>query len=607
MGSVPYIVLLGDVGAGKSTIIERLTGETGRSSAKSKSVTLTSEVFEVYDGSLIICDTPGSNAMGDEFKHNLHIAHAMNFKPVTSVLIVVKADVRMDNVIKTVSDYAVGFIPGELPIELIGVCITHMDTVTWNESDLSPHLMTQLGIESAVFCDVDTPQETLRGDLLFECAKRKPIELSIDGEMFLTLFQINSTNLKVLHDSRKEVSRFEKMKYDYCHQRRAYSPDDQMNMAFEFQAYMLDEIRQAERRLSAGNKFTFTEGPESASEAGHIENMTNQLRNAIGSVSAEAACYHKRIIASTRKCPYCPAVWQEFSTPRTCGSVTTDTSDNLEEGLGQMSTFTFTWDFVNAKLIIEKVSKSEITADAENSNPEDLGCRNTIEWSLMAPFKDHCSIINADYAMVLEVVHSIISDSITRTKRDDKRTQKNSIGSQSSILGKDKEGFFSNGGQSSASESGNRDHSVHVVEQIRSYSSKTNPGRRSPLAEITSSLDNQANISGNPTNWNQEYDKGMNKLKPLEIKKSTATTKSDGGISGKTIEPRKSQAKPDISSNAHQSSLSPHVSRVSVESEWGQSIDMITKKSASAKEGEHMSKKQGNKNEKCSRFLCIIL
>ena len=157
----PYIILLGNVGAGKSTMVEKLTGATGRSSPASQSVTVTSEVFEVYDGSLIICDTPGSNAMDGNFRCNLHIAHAMNFRPVTLVLLVVKAETRMDNVIDNVGQYALGFLPEDFPIDLLGVCITHMDTVSWKPDDLLSRLSAHLGIESAIFISSDSTKEAI--------------------------------------------------------------------------------------------------------------------------------------------------------------------------------------------------------------------------------------------------------------------------------------------------------------------------------------------------------------------------------------------------------------------------------------------------------------
>ena len=86
----PYVVLLGDVGTGKSTLVEKLTGESGRSSDSSMSYTRSSEVFWVPDGSLIIADTPGSNALEDKLEHNIWIAGALNYMPVSRILLKLK-------------------------------------------------------------------------------------------------------------------------------------------------------------------------------------------------------------------------------------------------------------------------------------------------------------------------------------------------------------------------------------------------------------------------------------------------------------------------------------------------------------------------------------
>ena len=78
-----YIVLIGDVGAGKATIVEKLTGAIGRSSDASESVTISSEPFFTHDRGLIISDTPGANPMSEKLEHNLFLADALNLRPVS--------------------------------------------------------------------------------------------------------------------------------------------------------------------------------------------------------------------------------------------------------------------------------------------------------------------------------------------------------------------------------------------------------------------------------------------------------------------------------------------------------------------------------------------
>ena len=80
---VPYVVMVGDVGTGKSTVVEKLTQVTGRSSDASESFTKTSGAFWTPEGNLIINDTPGSNALREKVEHNVWIAAALNYMEVS--------------------------------------------------------------------------------------------------------------------------------------------------------------------------------------------------------------------------------------------------------------------------------------------------------------------------------------------------------------------------------------------------------------------------------------------------------------------------------------------------------------------------------------------
>ena len=128
--NTPYVVLLGDVGTGKSTIVEKVSNVTNLASDGDTSVTKSSTVFWSIDGSLLIADTPGSNAIEDKLKHNLGIAGALNYLPVSKVFILVKAETRLDNVVDNIRKYSDRFVT--LDPSVIGVLITHMDTVSWS-------------------------------------------------------------------------------------------------------------------------------------------------------------------------------------------------------------------------------------------------------------------------------------------------------------------------------------------------------------------------------------------------------------------------------------------------------------------------------------------
>ena len=71
---LPYVVLIGDVGIGKSTLVEKLTGFHRLSSPGAESFTKDSMVYSTISGRLLICDTPGSNPMEQRYEHNYWIA-----------------------------------------------------------------------------------------------------------------------------------------------------------------------------------------------------------------------------------------------------------------------------------------------------------------------------------------------------------------------------------------------------------------------------------------------------------------------------------------------------------------------------------------------------
>ena len=128
--NTPYVVLIGDVGTGKSTIVEKVSNVTNLASDGDTSVTKSSTVFWSIDGSLLIADTPGSNAIEDKLKHNLGIAVAINYLPVSKMFILVKAETRLDSVVDNIRKYSDRFV--EFDPDILGVLITHMDTVLWS-------------------------------------------------------------------------------------------------------------------------------------------------------------------------------------------------------------------------------------------------------------------------------------------------------------------------------------------------------------------------------------------------------------------------------------------------------------------------------------------
>ena len=211
---------MGDVRSGKSTVVEELTGEKGRSSDSCISYTRTSEAFCVPDGSLIISDTPGSNAMDDQLEHNVWTAAAFNYKLVSRLFIVVKAENRKDTVIDNISKYANRFLePAEM--DVLGVLVTHMDTVKWTEEELTPDVERKLDIDTVVFSNKNTQAETLLSDILKTCTKKH--NLTVDDENFFKFFKLHNNHRKILRCTNDKVKRFSAIEKNFDEARRGYT------------------------------------------------------------------------------------------------------------------------------------------------------------------------------------------------------------------------------------------------------------------------------------------------------------------------------------------------------------------------------------------------
>ena len=376
----PYVVFLGDVGTGKSTVVEKLTGSKGRSSDANQSYTRSSEAFWVPDGSLIVSDTPGSNSMTDKLQHNIWIAGALNYRPVSRIFIVVKAEARMDSVVDNVRKYADRFV--ELPMDAIGVVVTHMDMVGWTKEEFTPHLDKELGIDTVVFSWINTAGETLLHDILETCTETH--DLTVNSENFFKLFKIHNNHRRILKLTGDEVKNFQEKKKAFDEARKAFKDKDLVDLVFEFQAYMTIEITKAQQRFSEDNKFTFT-GDGAANEAGHVANMVNQLRMVLYDIRTECVGFQSEHgVSELRKCPHCDLVWTKVEGcdgDTTCGRRPDAANDFRDSAFSVLATYAFQW--VGNKFNITKRGDKNVKSE-KNTSASSVGCGNTINWKTMA-------------------------------------------------------------------------------------------------------------------------------------------------------------------------------------------------------------------------------
>jgi len=380
-----YVVLIGDVGTGKSTIVEKLTGATEYSSNADESFTRESTIFVSDDGRLTVADTPGSNAMQEKLAHNMEIAAACNFGPVSRIFLVTKAEPRIDNVVGNFGRYADHFM--DLDPDIIAAFVTHMDTVTWTKERLRSCLDSELGMGTVVFSGVSSQGVDIQRDILQVCNKTFSLTID-DAEIFHKMFKINNNNRKIVFECKKQVDFFRGMKEKFAEQRKNFGRKVQIDLAFEFQAFMTMEIENAKQAMAASCGFDFL-GENAHNEVGHIANMVNQLRAILHDIRIETLGYAPEGLADEnmlRKCPHCGLTWAKIAGcdgKTTCGNAVASPD---RANAGQFATFRFSFSKQDSKLhtfnIVHAGTKktTEVLTSEKLSN---LGCGKDIVWKEM--------------------------------------------------------------------------------------------------------------------------------------------------------------------------------------------------------------------------------
>merc|ERR1712179_22650 len=366
-------------------VVEKLTGETGRSSDDPESATRSSEAFYSHQNRLIVSDTPGSNSCSDQFEHNMWIAAAFNFMPVSKVFIVVKADSgRIDGIISGIRNFSDRF--AELDEDPLGVIVTHMDKVEWPAKDIKNSIEENLDIHDVVFSDLNTPSEASIKSILNVCGQK--FDFSINHDNFLRIFPKlhKNTPRKLLKFCNREVAIFKKKNEDFKRKRANFGKKDVVDLVFEFQAFMKEEILEIQKRMAVENNLTFYgEKEKMYNEVAYVQNLMNQLLCILHEVRVEGLAFQATQVGDFRAGPHCNQVWTKVEGCQgvtTCGNRPRAANDLRAKDFAEMATFTFKWDQTKEDLAIFQTG----TKSARNyfrDEKKGAGCGRYVTWSEM--------------------------------------------------------------------------------------------------------------------------------------------------------------------------------------------------------------------------------
>ena len=200
----------------------------------------------------------------------------------------------------------------------------------------------------------------------------------------MKIFKISNNSVRVLRCIKQEVNFFTDVHQCFKEELNSYSGQDKTDLLFEYQAWMEEMIIDAQRRVSEDNGFTFY-GDNMMNEAGHIANMTNQLRAILFEVRTEILGYQRNHgISDLRRCPHCGLVWAKIEGcdgQTTCGNRMRQFDGANTDGF--LGTFTFEWSRATKRLKISKKERRQLRNYTQDRGG--IGCGRSITWSQMAP------------------------------------------------------------------------------------------------------------------------------------------------------------------------------------------------------------------------------
>ena len=384
-GDVPVVVMLGSCGHGKSTVVEKMTGLTGLSSTSPLSFTSLSSTYRSRHGLLQVTDTPGTDAIPEgadgKMKSSLQIASALSSFPVTLIMVVVKAETRIDAVISQVRKFSVKF--SEFAQNL-AVCVTHMDEVKWSEELCSEKIKNSLDLGMTVYTRLNTTGQDLVNQTLALCKKTAALNITIDSSNFLKYFEIHDSHRAIFRTVKDEVDLCGKLVRSFYAELTKLAEADRADAVFEFQAFMKDEIDKACLRLTVSHNLetALMSTHAKVNALGHIASLKSQLKSVLMDVRRLAQEYQSEAkVSDLRKCPHCGQIWAlvRGCPDTTCGKLVKapDARRNA------MATFTF--EICDQAIIVKHTGLKQLQAQVGKRSGGGVGCGNRILWDEMRP------------------------------------------------------------------------------------------------------------------------------------------------------------------------------------------------------------------------------
>eukprot|EP00091_Calanus_sinicus_P017105 TRINITY_DN36903_c0_g1_i1.p1 TRINITY_DN36903_c0_g1~~TRINITY_DN36903_c0_g1_i1.p1 ORF type:complete len:208 (-),score=43.75 TRINITY_DN36903_c0_g1_i1:824-1447(-) len=200
---------------------------------------------------------------------------AINHADVSKLLVVVKGDKQIENVLDKINKFQINF--GRWS-EMLAFCITHMDQVPWPKEYLENVIEEETDTKpSLIFTDKDKSGDLLLDEVLLLCGEKK--KLKVTERNFSTVFTLKDDSAKMEKLISREVVRFEEFVKQWDKQRKGFNMESDQALLFEFYSFMQSEMKIVLEQFATQNGLKLIHGTDNyGMEDGYMINLSNQLK-----------------------------------------------------------------------------------------------------------------------------------------------------------------------------------------------------------------------------------------------------------------------------------------------------------------------------------------
>lgn len=383
--TVPYVVLVGTVGSGKTYLSTKLAMKENTgvshfgSSATRVSTIYRTKYFE-------FSDTPGYRSRKNKLNHAVNIICALQYKPVSRIFILSKYECRVDQIVNNAKDIIVPFLEQRCLITLI--------ITAWDLSDRGEDTKQQIldafhedfNIDSIIFTEKDMKSEDLKKEMQSKLGK--PQKIDIPAKKISKFFDISKNDHKIIEEIRASTESYLEIVKATRDQANSMEQGQEKEDFVFFSQSVLLEIQVQMKEEFIDKYLQDVTDPE---EFACLDQFHVQLHAAYKSYRDYCRQFIKDITAGVgtfplRKCPFCGLVWTKVSG---CDGETT--CGNRPENTDRAVKSKWTWSLTPGKITFQLLSaiKDQLIISTQYKTQlvttSAAGCGRKIAWKDMQP------------------------------------------------------------------------------------------------------------------------------------------------------------------------------------------------------------------------------